>query len=76
MAKSSTKRVSRQVLKVVAPATVEIPLPLLATLEDVERAVDSINACYERHRRSAVALAREYFSHDVVLPRLLQDAGL
>jgi len=38
MAKSSTKKASRQVLRVVAPATVEIPLPLLATLEDVERA--------------------------------------
>jgi len=38
MAKSSTKKVSRQELVVVNRATVQIPLPLLSTLEDAESA--------------------------------------
>ena len=31
---------------------------------------------YERHRRAAHDIAREYFSHEVVLTRLLQDLGI
>ena len=47
-----------------------------AGMEEAVRAVESINADYERHRRAASALAQEYFSHDVVLGRLLADLGL
>src|SRR3712207_5998882 len=44
--------------------------------EEAVQAIESINADYGRHRRAAFALAREYFSHDVVLKRLLADLGL
>src|SRR5207302_565193 len=46
------------------------------TLEDILEAVDRINADYRRHCRAAYEIAREYFSHDVVLFRLLSDCGL
>jgi hypothetical protein len=38
--------------------------------------VDAINSDYERHCLAAREIAREYFSYDVVLPRLLAEAGL
>jgi GT2 family glycosyltransferase len=44
--------------------------------EEAVQALESINSDYERHRRAALALAREYFSYDVVLPPLLADLGL
>jgi hypothetical protein len=47
-----------------------------SNLEDIEEALESINSNYLRHCRAASEIAREYFSHDVVLKRLLQDAGL
>ena len=31
---------------------------------------------YERHCRAAYEIPREYFSYDVVLPRLLQEVGV
>src|SRR5258708_40365541 len=39
-------------------------------------AVEAINCDYERHSRSASDLAREYFSHEVVLSNLLSEIGL
>jgi hypothetical protein len=47
-----------------------------STLEEILHAVDTINADYPRHRRAAAALARDYFSYDVVLPRLLAEVGV
>ncbi len=47
-----------------------------STLEEIVQAVESINSSYERHCRAASTLAREYFSYDVVLKRLLADVGL
>jgi hypothetical protein len=47
-----------------------------STLSDIVAAVDSINGDYERHSRAASAIAREYFSHDRVLPKMLAHAGL
>jgi hypothetical protein len=47
-----------------------------STMEEVVEAVDQINADYERHSRAATEIAREYFNYDVVLTRLLADAGL
>ena len=46
-----------------------------STLEEIVAAVESVNADYERHRRAASEIARECFSHDVVLPRLLEVVG-
>ncbi len=47
-----------------------------STVEEIVQAVESVNADYHRHRRSARRIAREYFSHDVVLTRLLKALGL
>jgi hypothetical protein len=47
-----------------------------STLPEILAAVDRINTDYTRHSRAAAAIAREYFSYDRVLPRLLADAGL
>lgn len=44
--------------------------------EEAAAAVESVNRDYARHRRAAAALARDCFSHDVVLTRLLKDVGL
>jgi GT2 family glycosyltransferase len=47
-----------------------------STMEEILCAVDAINADYERHRRAARNIAREYLSHEVVLTRMLRDLGL
>jgi hypothetical protein len=46
------------------------------TIDDILSAVDAINADYERHSRAASAIARDYFSYDVVLARMLDAVGL
>lgn len=46
------------------------------TLDEAAAAVASVNADWDRHSRAAREIAREYFSYDVVLTRLLKDAGL
>ena len=43
---------------------------------EIVQAVARINGNYVRHSRAATAIAREYFSHDVVLGRLMSDIGL
>jgi hypothetical protein len=45
-------------------------------MEDILGAVDRINGDYERHRRAAYSLAREYFDSDLVLRRLLNEMGV
>lgn len=47
-----------------------------STMEEIEQSVEQINAAYEHHCCSALAIARDYFSYDVVLRRLLADVGL
>ena len=47
-----------------------------STTEDILAAVDAINSDYPRACRAAREIAREHFSYDVVLPRLLDQAGL
>lgn len=47
-----------------------------STLEDIVAAVEAINGDYERHRRAAWAIARDCFSHEVVLGKMLEDLGL
>jgi GT2 family glycosyltransferase len=47
-----------------------------STIDEIVGAIKEINGDYARHRRSALAVAREWFSYDVVLKRLLQDVGV
>ena len=47
-----------------------------STADEAAAATEAVNADYPRHRRAASAIAREYFGHDVVLGRLLQEVGL
>jgi hypothetical protein len=47
-----------------------------SSMEEIVDAVDRINSDYERHAAAALEIARSYFSYDVVLPRMLQEAGL
>jgi hypothetical protein len=47
-----------------------------SSMDEILDAVDSINSDYERHSRAAAAIARDCFSHDVVLPRMLSEVGL
>jgi GT2 family glycosyltransferase len=47
-----------------------------STLDDIVAAVEAINADYARHRRAARAIARECFSHEIVLGRMLETLGL
>lgn len=46
-----------------------------STTDEAIDAVDRINADYTRHSRAATSIAREYFDHEVVLKRLLDDIG-
>jgi hypothetical protein len=47
-----------------------------STTEEIVAAVEAINRDYQRHRRAALGVARECFSHDVVLPRMLSELGI
>lgn len=46
------------------------------TLDEAAAAVESVAADYERHRREARAIAAACFDSDLVLGRLLEDAGV
>jgi GT2 family glycosyltransferase len=45
-------------------------------MDEIVDAVESINADYRRHSEAAAELARQCFSHDVVLSRLLAEVGV
>lgn len=45
-------------------------------MEEVLAAFEAINTDYERHSRTARAIAEEYFRAETVLARLLEDLGL
>lgn len=47
-----------------------------STTEQIADSVERIGANPQRHARAAREIAREYFSHEVVLGRLLREAGL
>jgi hypothetical protein len=47
-----------------------------STTEEILAAVEAINGDYERHRAAASALAREFFSCDVVLKGMLAEVGV
>ncbi|HEY6111776.1 MAG TPA: hypothetical protein VIV62_04620, partial [Chthoniobacterales bacterium] len=46
------------------------------TMDEILAAVGAINSDYERHRRAAAEIARDYFSHDVVLSAILAHTGI
>jgi len=46
------------------------------TVDEVVDAVGEINGDYDRHRRAALAISREYFDHDAVLRPLLTELGI
>jgi GT2 family glycosyltransferase len=48
----------------------------VSTTDEILAAVEAINSDYPRHSRAAEEIAREYFAHDVVLGRLLEDVGV
>jgi hypothetical protein len=47
-----------------------------SNVEEAADAIARIETDYERHRRAARRTARECFSHDVVLPKLLAEVGV
>ena len=47
-----------------------------STLEESVAAIEAVNSDYQSHSRAAQHLAREFFSHDVVLGRLLAELGV
>lgn len=46
------------------------------TMDETLAAIAKINGDYTRQSRAAHAIARDFFSYDVVLPRLLEQAGV
>ncbi len=46
------------------------------SMEEILEAIEVVNSDYARSSRAATEIAREYFSHDVVLRRLLNDVGV
>jgi GT2 family glycosyltransferase len=49
---------------------------LFSTMDEIVAAVEEIKGDYQRHQRAASTIARECFSHEVVLGRLLNDLGI
>lgn len=47
-----------------------------STMDEAVAAVEAINVDYPRQSRAALALARDYFSHDVVLKPMLAEVGV
>jgi hypothetical protein len=45
------------------------------TLDDILRAVDTINADYPRHCSAARAVAEDYFKAETVLAKLIDDSS-
>ncbi|HEY5914472.1 MAG TPA: glycosyltransferase family 2 protein [Verrucomicrobiae bacterium] len=47
-----------------------------SSMEDIVAAIDAINGDYAKHRRAAGDIAREFFSHEVVLGAMLKELGI
>jgi GT2 family glycosyltransferase len=47
-----------------------------STMAELCAAVEAINGDYEKHRRAARELAQEFFSHEVVLGKILCELGI
>jgi hypothetical protein len=46
-----------------------------STMEEILTAVESVNSDYAGHCQGAADVAREHFSYEVVLPRLVEEVG-
>jgi GT2 family glycosyltransferase len=46
------------------------------TMDQILESIDAMNADYDRQASAAREIAQEFFAHDVVLPRLLEDSGI
>ena len=51
-------------------------LHAFTSLDDLAAAIESINADYPRHCRAAKEIARDFFSHEVVLGAILDELGI
>ena len=47
-----------------------------SNMDEALASIESINSDYAAHRKAASEIAREYFSHEVVLTKLLSEVGL
>ncbi|MSU37220.1 MAG: hypothetical protein EXS36_19425 [Pedosphaera sp.] len=47
-----------------------------STMDQILRGIEAINSDYQRHRRAACQIAREFFSYEVVLGKTLADLGI
>jgi GT2 family glycosyltransferase len=47
-----------------------------STMDELCAAVEAINSDYEKHRRAARQIAQEFFSHEVVLGKILGELGV
>lgn len=47
-----------------------------STMDEILQALDAVSSDYERHSKAAREIAQNYFSYDIVLPRLLAEAGV
>ncbi|MEY4917805.1 MAG: hypothetical protein RL616_1718, partial [Verrucomicrobiota bacterium] len=47
-----------------------------SNMDELCAAVEAINGDYKKHRRAAREVAREFFSHEVVLGKILSELGL
>lgn len=46
------------------------------SIEEILGAIEAVNGAYEHHRRGALQVAHEHFSHDVVLGSLVREIGI
>ena len=54
----------------------EAGLIAFENIDQVQAAVQSINADYRMHQAAALQIAREFFEAEIVLAKLLEDAGI
>jgi len=47
-----------------------------STVDEAAQAIRAVEANYQGHSKAATQVARDYFSHDIVLPGLLSEVGL
>lgn len=47
-----------------------------SVMEEILEALEAIENDYQRHSKAAYEIAREFFSHEIVLSRLLSEAGV
>ncbi len=43
-------------------------------MDEAIRRIETVNSDYLKHRRAALAVAEEFFSYRVVIPKILEEA--